>query len=162
MDTSGTEKLKSNHLDSEARSKFQTNTEKTTKYQSKLVSGSSIKKKYKCPFCPTMTTGYIYLQIHVATLHSTHELSIEKTQRQCTFCTKSFTTYASLVRNLILREFFITETLSRNTKGRRHRDSRVWGLNPEGRHDFPSEWYIAKIKRDIKHLQQSATGWLQW
>ena len=116
MDTSGTEKLKSNHPDSEARSKFQTNTEK---------SDSSIKKKYKCPFCPTKTTGYIYLQIHVATLHSTHELSIEKTQRQCTFCTKSFTTYASLVRNLILREFFITETLSRNTKGRRHRDSRV-------------------------------------
>ena len=101
MDTSGTEKLKSNHLDSEARSKFQTNTEKTTKYQSKLVSGSSIKKKYKCPFCPTKTTGYIYLQIHVATVHSTHESSIEKSQRQCTFCAKSYMTYTNLVINTI-------------------------------------------------------------
>jgi hypothetical protein len=54
-------------------------------------------KNYRCPFCPKKTSHYHYLLYHAATTHFANEMLVEKSQRQCHFCGKSYATNRNMV-----------------------------------------------------------------
>ena len=69
----------------------------STKSQPDLDASSSDGQDYKCPFCPTIETGYAHLQNHVATAHFAGEMLLKKNQRKCYFCQDSFKSQDKLV-----------------------------------------------------------------
>ena len=91
--------------DSETSSESQSDSDTSPKKQSKLDGSSSIKKNYQCPFCPTKTTQYTYLLVHVASVHYALELAVDKSQLQCHFCGNSFSTHSNMV-NITICLFF--------------------------------------------------------
>ena len=83
--------------DSETSSESQSDSDTSPKKQSNLDGSSSTKKNYQCPFCPTKTTQYTYLLVHVASVHYALELAVDKSQLQCHFCGNSFSTHSNMV-----------------------------------------------------------------
>ena len=71
--------------------------EGNTRSQPDSECGSSNVQFYKCPFCPKTEPYYSNLKNHVAKAHFAKEMSIDKSQKQCYFCGKSFTTRNNLV-----------------------------------------------------------------
>ena len=96
-------KLVLNNFEEDANETFLRQILDTTEYersvrsQTELEDSSSDGQSYKCPFCPMIEKGYTLLQNHVATAHFEDDISIDKSNGQCYFCGKSFSTTDNLV-----------------------------------------------------------------
>ena len=86
--------------------------ETSTSSQSDLEDSSMNEVSYKCSFCPQIETHYTHLLNHVATAHFADELCIEKSQKQCYFCGKSFTTSKNLACHIVQKHQFLKLILS--------------------------------------------------
>ena len=74
-----------------------TKDERSTRSQPDSEFSSSNAQFYKCPFCPKTETYHSNLKNHVAKVHFAKEMSIDKSQKQCYFCGKPFTSRNNLV-----------------------------------------------------------------
>ena len=97
--------------------------ESSTSSQPDLEAISGNEESYKCPFCPKIETYYTHLQNHVAKAHFADELCIEKCQRQCYFCGKSFSTSNKLGSHIVLKHQFLKLILSEDDWQKLDKDS---------------------------------------